>query len=148
MSNAATSILLANETSHFADSEQRISCHRAVSGKRHSRLSRSASGSHFPDFRERSLLPEGVSFMSFHRGLNSTRGLRVLRAICLVGCALVTLCPAYGQSTAEWITSSVDPARDAWQRGGSKISTKTVRKLQLLWKTKVESKTMGMQSFR
>ena len=86
--------------------------------------------------------------MSFHRGLNSTRGLRVLRAICLVGCALVTLGPAFGQSTAEWITSSVDPARDAWQRGGSKITTKTVRRLQLLWKTKVESKTMGMQSFR
>jgi len=86
--------------------------------------------------------------MSFHSGLSSTHGLRVLRAICLGGCALVTLSPAYGQSTAEWITSSADPARDAWQRGGSKITTKTARKLQLLWKTKVESKTMGMQSFR
>jgi outer membrane protein assembly factor BamB len=86
--------------------------------------------------------------MSLHSGLISTHGLRVLRVICLVGCALVTPNPAYGQSTAEWLTSSVDPARDAWQRGESKITTKNVRKLQLLWKTKVESKTMGMQSFR
>src|SRR5690242_5639571 len=117
-------------------------------GERHSRLSRPASGSHFPDFKERSLLPEGVSFMCLHSGLSSTHGLRVLRAICLWGCALVTLSPAYGQSTAEWLTSSADPARDAWQHGESKITTKTSRKLQLLWKTRVESKTMGMQSFR
>ena len=47
--------------------------------------------------------------MSLHSGLSSTHGLRVLRAICLVECALVTLSPAYGQSTAEWLTSSADP---------------------------------------
>jgi outer membrane protein assembly factor BamB len=86
--------------------------------------------------------------MSVNSGLSSTHGLRVLRAMCLVACALATLCPAFGQSTAEWLTSSADPARDAWQRGQSKITTKNARKLQLLWKTKVESKTMGMQSFR
>src|SRR2546430_13321794 len=93
------------------------------------------------------LFPYTTLFRS-HSGLSSTHGLRVLRAICLVGCALVTLSPAYGQSTAEWLTSSADPARDAWQRGESKITMKNVRKLQLLWKTRVESKTMGMQSFR
>ncbi len=86
--------------------------------------------------------------MSLHSGLSNTHGLRVLRAVCLVGCALVTLSPAYGQSTAEWLTSSADPARDAWQHGESKITTKNAHKLQLLWKTRVESKTMGMQSFR
>ena len=85
--------------------------------------------------------------MTLFSGL-STHELRVLRAICLLGCALVTLSPAYGQSTAEWLTSSADPARDAWQRGESKITTKNARKLQLLWKTRVGSKTMGMQSFR
>lgn len=86
--------------------------------------------------------------MSLLSGLSGIHGLRVLRTIYLVGCALVTLSPAYGQSTAEWLTSSADPARDAWQRGESKITTKNARKLQLLWKTRVESKTMGMQSFR
>ena len=86
--------------------------------------------------------------MSLRSGLSSTHSLRVLRAICRVGCALVMLSPAYGLSTDEWLTSSADPARDAWQRGESKITTKNARKLQLLWKTTVESKTMGMQSFR
>ena len=60
----------------------------------------------------------------------------------------MALNPAHGQSTSEWLTSSVDPARDAWQRGESKITTRNAGKLQLLWKVKVESKTMGMQSFR
>ena len=85
--------------------------------------------------------------MSLHRGL-SIRRLRVIQIVGVLGCALLPLRPAHGQSTSEWLTSSVDPARDAWQRGASKITTKNARKLQLLWKTKVESKTMGMQSFR
>ena len=86
--------------------------------------------------------------MSLQRGLSSVRRLWVLRAICLVGCVWLPLFPAYAQSPSEWATSSAAPARDAWQRGKSKITTKNVRQLQLLWKTKVESKTMGMQSFR
>src|SRR5579863_6045391 len=58
--------------------------------------------------------------------------------------------PAYGKnhSKAEWTTSSADPARDAWQRGPSDFSPQNVHGLQLLWKTKVQIKTMGMQSFR
>ena len=61
---------------------------------------------------------------------------------------LVWHAPARGQSISEWLTSSGDPARDGWQRGKSKITTKNVKKLQLLWKTKVDAKTVGMQSFR
>ena len=52
------------------------------------------------------------------------------------------------QTVAEWSTGSVDPARDAWQKGPSKINPQTVKNLSLLWKVKVENKTMGMQSFR
>jgi len=57
---------------------------------------------------------------------------------------------AHGQSTAKaaWTTSSEDPARDAWQRGPSDFSPQSVGGLQLLWKTKLHVKTMGMQSFR
>ena len=64
--------------------------------------------------------------------------------------AVVLACTASGfaQAPAEWSTSSVDPARDAWQQGASKINPDTVKNLQLLWKVKVENKTMGMQSFR
>jgi outer membrane protein assembly factor BamB len=51
-------------------------------------------------------------------------------------------------SASEWITSSATPARDGWQRGASKITPKTVKDLQILWKVKVANKTMGMQSFR
>jgi outer membrane protein assembly factor BamB len=53
-----------------------------------------------------------------------------------------------GQSPSEWLTSSGDAARDGWQRVASKITPKNVSKLKLLWKVKVDAKTMGMLSFR
>ena len=68
---------------------------------------------------------------------------RILPAALLLTCAATALAQA-----PEWSTSSVDPARDAWQQGPSKINPQTVKGLTMLWKTKVENKTMGMQSFR
>lgn len=56
--------------------------------------------------------------------------------------------PAQSSAVAEWTTSSADPARDAWQRGPSDFTPRTVRNIQLLWKLKVPIHTMGMQSFR
>lgn len=76
------------------------------------------------------------------------RGLKVLTSIWLVGCALMWINPAHGQSVSEWLTSSGDAARDAWQRTGSKITPQNVSTLRLLWKVKVPSKPMGMLSFR
>lgn len=76
------------------------------------------------------------------------RNLKVLLWICLVGCALMVLNPVRGQSASEWLTSSGDAARDAWQRATSKITIGNVGKLRLLWKVKVASKPMGMLSFR
>lgn len=52
------------------------------------------------------------------------------------------------QSAAEWLTSSYNAARDAWQRGESKITPRNVGNLQMLWKVNVGAKTMGMLSFR
>jgi outer membrane protein assembly factor BamB len=72
---------------------------------------------------------------------------RLLPAVFCLGCTLASTF-AFSQVPSEWTTSSVDPARDAWQRGESKIDRLTVKNLQLLWKVKVENKTMGMQSFR
>ena len=74
----------------------------------------------------------------------------VKRPICLctLGCALLAAGPAHGQSGSEWLTSSADLARDAWQRGESKITAKNVANLKLLWKVNVGAKTMGMLSFR
>ena len=75
-------------------------------------------------------------------------GCSVACAVLLANLALSN--PAYGQSASgpEWVTSSASAARDAWQQGESKITPQTVKGLQLLWKVKVENKTMGMQSFR
>ena len=72
--------------------------------------------------------------------------LQVCAAICLAGFA-ATL-PARGQTGSEWLTSSADAARDAWQRGESKITPQNVKGLKLLWKTNVAAKPMGMLSFR
>jgi outer membrane protein assembly factor BamB len=79
---------------------------------------------------------------------NRKRNWKVLSSLFVWACALLWMNPARGQSVSEWLTSSGDAARDGWQRAGSKITTKNVKKLQLLWKTKVAVKTVGMQSFR
>jgi outer membrane protein assembly factor BamB len=63
-------------------------------------------------------------------------------------CALAASRAACAQASSEWLTSSADPARDAWQRDASKITPRNVGHLQLLWKTKVDAKPMGMLSFR
>ena len=85
--------------------------------------------------------------------LDVRRAIKILMATCSLGCVLVPVAGAQAQGTSqgtaqEWTTSSVDPARDAWQRGDSGISPQSAKNLTLLWKTKVENKTMGMQSFR
>jgi outer membrane protein assembly factor BamB len=82
--------------------------------------------------------------MSFHGTSSRLRMFCAVFAISLLGCALV----AQAQSDAEWLTSSVDAGRDAWQRGASHITPKNVGNLHLLWKTNVGAKTMGMLSFR
>jgi outer membrane protein assembly factor BamB len=60
--------------------------------------------------------------------------------------------PARSQSgktaAAEWLTSSGDAARDGWQQGPSRFTPKSVKKMQLLWKVKLDSKPMGMLTFR
>jgi len=93
------------------------------------------------------LVAKGLSFMFLNRDLTPTRASWLLPAIFFLGCALIPL-RAPAQSSPEWATSSNDPGRDAWQRNESRINTRNAGKLQLLWKTKVDSKTMGMQSFR
>ncbi len=72
---------------------------------------------------------------------------KVFFALALLACTTAACLPAPGQSS-EWLTSSGDAARDAWQRSPSKLTLKSVPHLQLLWKTKLESKPMGMLSFR
>jgi outer membrane protein assembly factor BamB len=96
---------------------------------------------------------EAPNFMSLRRvlsgrPLSSNRNRKLFSSLILWSCVLVWHAPARGQSISEWLTSSGDAARDGWQRANSKITTKNVKKLQLLWKTKVEAKTVGMQSFR
>lgn len=76
------------------------------------------------------------------------RKLKVLSSICFGVFALTWVSPVSGQSDAEWLTSSGDAARDAWQRAESKISPTNVGTLQLLWKVKVPTKPMGMLTFR
>jgi outer membrane protein assembly factor BamB len=68
--------------------------------------------------------------------------------ICLGLCALLPAQRVRAQSGAEWLTSSYDAARDAWQRGETKITPRNAGNLQLLWKVNVGAKTMGMLSFR
>jgi len=84
-----------------------------------------------------------------------TTGSRKLLRVDLSLLMICTLAPvmalpllAGGQSDAEWLTSSGDAARDAWQRGETRITPKNASKLQLLWKLNVGSKPMGMLSFR
>ena len=71
-----------------------------------------------------------------------------LISVCGVGAPLIT--SAFGQASAspEWTTSSYNPQRDAWQRDETKITPENVKSIQLLWTTKADNKTMGMQSFR
>jgi outer membrane protein assembly factor BamB len=68
----------------------------------------------------------------------------------LAGVTLMIACQerTYGQSSPEWTTSSYNKFRDAWQRDESKITPQNAGQVKLLWKVKVDNKTMGMQSFR
>jgi len=68
--------------------------------------------------------------------------------VCLALCAPSVVPRGLAQSGAEWLTSSYDAARDAWQRGETKITPHNAGDLQLLWKVNVGAKTMGMLSFR
>jgi len=68
--------------------------------------------------------------------------------ICLAACTALMAQRGRAQSDAEWLTSSYDAARDAWQRGESKITPRNAGELQLLWKVNVGAKPMGMLSFR
>jgi outer membrane protein assembly factor BamB len=91
--------------------------------------------------------------MSFRRASsrklsNRKRNWKVLSSLCLWGYVLLWQTSAHGQTPSEWLTSSGDAARDGWQQASSKITTKNVGKLQLLWSVKVPAKTVGMQSFR
>lgn len=77
------------------------------------------------------------------------RRLNTLLIVFPLACAFaVPPSPARAQASSEWLTSSGDAARDGWQRMETRISPKNVKNLQLLWKTKVASKPMGMLSFR
>jgi outer membrane protein assembly factor BamB len=73
---------------------------------------------------------------------------RLMWVWCLLVVTTVGLHSALGQSGPEWTTGSGNPARDAWQRGESRITPHTAKDLRLLWKVKVPTKTMGMLSFR
>ena len=86
--------------------------------------------------------------MASRRGLSRMSSSRVLSVWCLLVLTTLGLTSALGQSGSEWTTGSGNPARDAWQRGESKITPHTAKDLRLLWKVKVPTKTMGMLSFR
>jgi outer membrane protein assembly factor BamB len=86
--------------------------------------------------------------MSLATGFGQGARLGMIPSICVLACTLTALSPARGQSASEWLTSSGDAARDAWQRSGSRITPENAAKMQLLWKVKVAIKPMGMQSFR
>lgn len=88
--------------------------------------------------------------MSPNQSTKILRTLTNLITLCTVGCVALLPTAARCQSTSssEWVTSSMDPARDAWQRGASNITPQTVKNLKILWKVKLANKTMGMQSFR
>src|SRR3954451_22957120 len=73
---------------------------------------------------------------------------RVLWVWCLLAVTTVGLHSALAQSGPDWSTGSGDSARDAWQRGESKITPRSAKDLRLLWKVKVPAKPMGMLSFR
>jgi outer membrane protein assembly factor BamB len=75
-------------------------------------------------------------------------GHKILSLWCLLAVTTVGLHSAFGQSGPEWTTGSGDPARDAWQRGESKITPRSAKDLRLLWKVTVPAKPMGMLSFR
>jgi outer membrane protein assembly factor BamB len=87
-------------------------------------------------------------FMAFRNCSGRVRNFRISSLICGLACALTLPSNAHGQSANEWLTSSGDAARDAWQRFPSKITPRNAAKMQLLWKVKVDNKPMGMQSFR
>lgn len=77
--------------------------------------------------------------------------MRQLRLLPFIGFCILAIAwvnPARGQSDAEWLTSSGDAARDAWQQSASKITTANVGRLKLLWKVKLPTKPMGMLTFR
>src|SRR5579863_582634 len=86
--------------------------------------------------------------MASKRSLSRMSSSRVLSVWCLLVVTTMGLHSACGQPGPEWTTGSGDPARDAWQRGESKITPRTAKDLRLLWKVKVPTKTMGMLSFR
>ncbi len=86
--------------------------------------------------------------MPFKTKSSRTERFGNLPSLFLLGCGLICTIPVCAQSGSEWLTSSGDAARDAWQRSGSKITPRNASKLQLLWKTKVDTKPMGMLSFR
>src|SRR5215469_18424872 len=86
--------------------------------------------------------------MDSTRTSSRMRSPRILPVWFLLVVTTVGLHSALGQSGPEWTTGSGDPARDAWQRGESKITPRTAKDLRLLWKVKVPTKTMGMLSFR
>jgi len=58
----------------------------------------------------------------------------VLASICILGCAFMVVKPARGQVVSEWLTSSEDMARDAWQQAHSKITPQNVKNFRLLRK--------------
>jgi glucose dehydrogenase len=87
--------------------------------------------------------------MAFNGDSMKLRGLFFpLVSFCVAALLVVSPNRAGAQSDAEWLTSSGDAARDAWQRGDTKITPHNVGKLQLLWKLKVPTKPMGMLTFR
>jgi outer membrane protein assembly factor BamB len=86
--------------------------------------------------------------MTLNRGSSVLGGAGRTALVCLALCAPCLAQRGLAQSGAEWLASSYDAARDAWQRGETKITARNARDLQLLWKLNVGAKTMGMQSFR
>ena len=78
---------------------------------------------------------------------SSSRLCRAL-AFAILGGSFAASLAAHAQSGAEWLTSSADAARDAWQRGDTGITPRNAGSLHLLWKINVGAKPMGMLSFR
>ena len=101
------------------------------------------------NFRTDTSPTKGISNFMFLRKVSDRMArLKIVSLAGVLVCALTLLSSARGQSANEWLTSSGDAARDAWQRSASTITPHNASKLRLLWKVKVANKPMGMQSFR
>jgi outer membrane protein assembly factor BamB len=65
--------------------------------------------------------------------------------LALVLCIGASL-PSYAQRGTNWPTHSGDPQRTGWQRNETKITKRTVKDFQLLWKLELDNQSKALHS--